>query len=475
MSFDEIKNICIVGAGYVGGPTAAVFAKYCPHIQVVVCDIDQRRIDSWKSDKLPIFEPGLQDLVSTYIGTNLHFTTDVETAIRNADVVFIAVNTPTKMYGAGVGNGYDLSAYEAVSRSIAQYVVKDTIVVEKSTVPVRTAARIRTVFDSNKTSENIHFEILSNPEFLAEGTAIRNLEYPDRVLIGGERTPSGDAAVELVSQVYRNWVPEDRIINTNLWSSELAKLAANAFLAQRVSSINSMSILCEKTGADVEEIGRVLGSDKRIGSRFLQASAGFGGSCFGKDLRGLIYLCETYHLNEIADYWRQVLLMNSHQKTRFARLIVETMFGNIKRKNICVFGFSFKKNTFDTRESAAIDVTDFLLQEGSNIFVYDPLVPDLEIKRLFPSGVEPQRDPYTAALEADAIVIMTEWDEFVDLNYQRIYNQMKKPAFIFDSRNILDHEHLRDIGFYVFVIGKGVLAPHTNTPRTLALEEQAKL
>jgi UDPglucose 6-dehydrogenase len=384
---------------------------------------------------------------------NLFFSTEVREAIERAQIIFIAVNTPPKEYGTVGATGYDLTAYESASLSIAQYARSSKIVVEKSTVPVCTADRIRTVFDSNRTEANLQFEIISNPEFLAEGTAIANLERPDRILIGGRDTPTGSKAVKLLKDVYKHWIEEDKIITSNLWSSELAKLACNAFLAQRVSSINALTTLCEKTGADIEQVAKVVGSDSRIGSGFLRASVGFGGSCFGKDLLGLIYLCEVYHLQEEANYWKQVLLMNNHQKFRFAKNIVLQMFGTVRDKNICVFGFAFKKDTGDFRDSAAIDVIRILTEEKANVFIYDPQVPVSEINRLFPDA-RVERDPYAAAISTHAIALVTEWDEFKSLDYARIFNTMYKPAFLFDGRNVLNHNDLRKIGFKVFAIGK---------------------
>jgi UDPglucose 6-dehydrogenase len=434
----------------------AVLAKHCPDVRVTVVDLDKRRVDAWNSDELPIYEPGLAGVISETLGRNLFITTDVEAGIRDSDIIFIAVNTSTKAFGHWAGHGYDLSAYEGASRSIARYATSSKIVVEKSTVPVLTAKRIRSVFDANAATPDVKFEVISNPEFLAEGTAIRDLEAPDRVLIGGLQTPSGRRAVEALASLYAHWVPEERILKTGLWSSELSKLACNAMLAQRVSSVNALSAICEKTGADVAEVSHVMGKDSRIGSKFLNASVGFGGSCFGKDLLGLIYLSRSFELDEVADYWEGVLKINTYQKLRFSKLIVQEMFGNVKRKNICVLGYAFKKNTGDTRESPAIDVVRFLTGELANVFVYDPKVKATEIKEEFPS-VTVESTAYKAALEAHALVILTEWDEFKTLDYAKIYKNMAKPAFIFDGRNLLDHRALAKIGFRVFCIGKGFL------------------
>jgi len=450
-------TICFVGAGYVGGPTAAVMAKFCPQYKFHVVDLDQRRIDGWNSDELPIYEPDLLELVEGYRGKNLFFSTRVEAAIKEADIVMVCVNTPNKI---GNGSGYDLAAYESVSRAIANAANSSKVIVEKSTVPVRTAERMRQIFESNRARPDIQLEVISNPEFLAEGTAVKNLEDPDRVIIGGLQTSEGKKAVELLAKVYSNWVSPSKIITTNLWSAELGKLASNAFLAQRVSSINSMSALCEASGANVDDLKKILGSDPRIGSQFLSSSVGFGGSCLEKDLKGLIYLCEGYHLPEVADYWRGVLAINEYQKTRFARSVVTQMFDNVRGKNIAIFGFAFKKNTGDIRLSPAIDVCRYLLKEGANLYIYDPKVPAVEITREFPAPefnparINIEKNAYQAAAEAHAIVVLTEWDEFKTLDYERINKNMKKPSFLFDGRNILDHQRLGGLGYKVVAIGK---------------------
>lgn len=453
-------KICCVGAGYVGTPTMAVMASHCPQITFNVVDLNKRRVDAWNSDSLPIYEPGLEEVLRTVLGKNLTISTDVAGGIANADIVFIAVNTGTKDFGHWAGNGYDLSAYESVARSIAQHATSSTIVVEKSTVPVLTAQRIRKVFEENA-APGVQFEILSNPEFLAEGTAIRDLQKPDRVLIGGLPSPSGQKAVLTVADVYANWVPRDRILCTGLWSAELSKLACNAMLAQRVSSINALSAVCEKAGADVREVANVMGTDNRIGSKFLNASVGFGGSCFGKDLLGLVYLCKAFELNEVAEYWSQVLKINSYQKLRFSKLVVTEMFGNVSRKNICLLGFAFKKNTGDTRESPAIDVCRFLTAENATMYIYDPKVPATEIKHMFPDA-NVEQSAYSACYETHAICVMTEWDEFKTLDWQKIYKNMQKPAFVFDGRSIIDQQMLADIGFNAWCVGKGWKRPTRN-------------
>eukprot|EP01121_Diplochlamys_sp_Union-15-3_P000696 TRINITY_DN10582_c0_g1_i1.p1 TRINITY_DN10582_c0_g1~~TRINITY_DN10582_c0_g1_i1.p1 ORF type:complete len:454 (+),score=75.16 TRINITY_DN10582_c0_g1_i1:54-1415(+) len=450
----EKLEICCIGAGYVGGPTMAVIAKKCPKIKVHVVDIDERRIDAWNSDVLPIFEPGLDEIISQVRGQNLFFSTDVSSAIKSSQIIFIAVNTPTKEYG--IPGGYDLAAYEAVARSIAEHAEDDKIVVEKSTVPVRTAENIRIIMEANRKSSSVQLEVISNPEFLAEGTAIRDLEEPDRILIGGLDTPNGKNAVSALEWIYLHWIDKSKIITTGLYSAEMSKLASNALLAQRISSINALSVLCEAVGASVTEVARVVGSDKRIGDKFLKSSVGFGGSCLEKDLKGLVYLCDYYHLPEVAEYWKQIITINNFQKLRFAKKIQTTMFGNVKAKNICLLGFAFKKDTGDIRDSAAIDVCRFLLNEGANIFVYDPKASATDIKALFPK-VNCNRDPYTAALHTHAIVILTEWDEFTKLDFKRIYSRMQKPAFIFDGRNILPHDQLKAFGFHVYCIGRELM------------------
>eukprot|EP01120_Amphizonella_sp_Union-15-10_P007302 TRINITY_DN2448_c0_g1_i1.p1 TRINITY_DN2448_c0_g1~~TRINITY_DN2448_c0_g1_i1.p1 ORF type:complete len:462 (-),score=78.14 TRINITY_DN2448_c0_g1_i1:45-1430(-) len=445
-----MKTLCCIGAGYVGGPTMAVIAYKCSQIQVHVVDVDERRIEAWNSDRLPIFEPGLQEIMDKVRGVNLFFSTDVAGAIHRSEMIFIAVNTPTKDFGQ-LG-GYDLSAYESVARTIAEYSEHSKIIVEKSTVPVTTADKMRFIIDANKKRSDIVMEVISNPEFLAEGTAIRDLEQPDRILIGGLDTDSGNSAVSALVWLYEHWVDKSKILTTGLYSAEIGKLASNAFLAQRISSINSLSALCELTGANISEVAKVIGTDKRIGNKFLNASVGFGGSCLEKDIKGLVYLCEYYKLPEVAEYWKQVIIMNNFQKERFAKNIQTTMFGNVKGKNICILGFAFKKDTGDIRESSAIHVCKFLVEEGAHLFVYDPKVLDTDITRIFPTA-SCNRDPYTAALHTHALVILTEWDEFRNLDYKRIFSRMKKPAFIFDGRNILDAEVLSEIGYKVCSIG----------------------
>ncbi|MBC7365321.1 MAG: UDP-glucose 6-dehydrogenase [Undibacterium sp.] len=451
-------KICCIGAGYVGGPTMAMIALKAPHIQVTVVDMNATRIAAWNSDTLPIYEPGLDEVVKQRRGKNLHFSTDVRGTIKAADIIFVAVNTPTKSYGVGAGRAADLRFIESVARTIAEVADTSKIIVEKSTIPVKTAETIKDILAAN--GHGAKFQVLSNPEFLAEGTAVADLISPDRVLIGGERTPEGDIAVKTLVDVYANWVPRERIITTNLWSSELSKLVANAFLAQRISSINSISALCEATGADVDEVANAIGKDSRIGPKFLKASVGFGGSCFQKDILNLAYLCEKFGLPEVSSYWESVVKMNDWQKHRFASKIVSSLYGSVADKKIAVLGFAFKKDTNDTRESAAIAVCRDLLAEQAKVAVYDPKVPAKEIRHdVLGKDKEDARlsvvhSAYEAATGAHALAIVTEWDEFKQLDFSKIYEVMEKPAFIFDGRNILDLGKLQALGFRVQGIGK---------------------
>jgi len=442
----------------------AVIAQKCPEIRVTVVDINPDRIAAWQTDELPVYEPGLLEVVKEARGRNLFFSTDIEKGIREAEMIFISVNTPTKTYGTGKGRAADLKYVELSARQIAQTAKSDKIVVEKSTLPVRTAQSIKAILDES--SNGVKFRVLSNPEFLAEGTAVSDLLRPDRVLIGGDQTHEGLEAIEALTDIYAHWVPRERIIQTRLWSSELSKLVANAFLAQRISSINSISALCEATDADVDEVAHAIGTDSRIGPKFLKSSVGFGGSCFQKDILNLVYLCEHFGLPEVAAYWDQVVIMNDYQKRRFAQKIITSLFNTVTDKKIAMLGWAFKKDTNDTRESAAIYVTDHLLNDLALVHVYDPRVPagsmynDLN----FLGSRSPEENermltvhdnPYDACKDAHAIAVVTEWDEFKTLDWKRIFSSMKKPAFLFDGRNILDHAALRKIGFKVYAIGKG--------------------
>jgi UDPglucose 6-dehydrogenase len=451
-----MTKICCIGAGYVGGPTMAMIAKQCPDVQVTVVDINEARIAAWQSDELPIYEPGLDEVVKEALGRNLFFSADVDQGIRDADIVFVSVNTPTKTFGEGAGCASDLQYWELCARRIKEVSTSDKIIVEKSTLPVRTAEAMERVLHSDQSE--VHFEVLSNPEFLAEGTAVADLENPDRVLIGGHETPAGQKALQTLVEIYATWIPRERILTANVWSAELSKLTANAFLAQRVSSINAISALCEATEANVSEVAHAIGTDSRIGPKFLKASIGFGGSCFKKDILNLVYLCESYGLQEPADYWRQVVTMNEYQETRFVKKMLRDMFNTIAGKRIAVFGFAFKADTGDTRESPAIRVCRELATERANVVVTDPKaienakieMPDLLDQVAF------EEDPYAAAEGAHAVALLTEWKEYKELDYQRIYDSMAKPAFIFDGRNMLDHDALFEIGFEVYSIGKGL-------------------
>ncbi|XP_021733943.1 UDP-glucose 6-dehydrogenase 3-like [Chenopodium quinoa] len=465
-------NICCIGAGYVGGPTMAVIALKCPSVKVVVVDIAVSRINAWNSDQLPIYEPGLDEVVKQCRGKNLFFSTDVEKHVREADIVFVSVNTPTKTRGLGAGKAADLTYWESAARMIADVAVSDKIVVEKSTVPVKTAEAIEKILTHN--SKGIKFQILSNPEFLAEGTAIQDLFNPDRVLIGGRETPGGQKAVQELKNVYAQWVPEDRILTTNLWSAELSKLAANAFLAQRISSVNAMSALCEATGANVSQVAHAVGKDTRIGPKFLNASVGFGGSCFQKDILNLVYICECNGLHEVANYWKQVIKINDYQKSRFVNRVVSSMFNTVSGKKVAVLGFAFKKDTGDTRETPAIDVCKGLVGDKALLSIFDPQVTEEQVMRDLamrkfdwdhPAHLQPMSptatkevsvcwDAYEATKDAHAVCILTEWEEFKSLDYKKIFDGMRKPAFVFDGRNVVDVDKLREIGFIVYSIGK---------------------
>ena len=453
MAFE--KKILCIGAGYVGGPTMAMVAYKCPQYQVKIVDINQARIDAWNSDELPVYEPGLKEVVEKARGKNLFFGTDIEASIKEADIIFVSVNTPTKTFGIGAGKASDLQYVEKTARSILAASDSSKIIVEKSTLPVRTAESIERILNSNQ--KGIRFEVVSNPEFLAEGTAISDLENPDRVLIGGHTSESGKAAVEEIAKIYANWVPRERIITTNLWSSELSKLTANAFLAQRISSINSLSALCEKTGANIDEIAFAIGKDSRIGSKFLKASIGFGGSCFKKDVLNLVYLCQHYNLPEVAEYWESVVKINEWQTKRSVHILMRSMFNTIANKRIAVFGFAFKADTNDTRESPAHIAVRHLLEENALPVITDPkAIPDAkrDLKDVL-DRVEFTEDPYQAAKDSHAILLCTEWKQFAELDWKKVYDLMSKPAFVFDGRNILDTKKLIEIGFEVASIGKG--------------------
>ena len=459
-----IKNICCIGAGYVGGPTMAVIASKCPDLIVDVVDINKQRIEAWNScdfSKLPIFEPGLEEIVKKCRDKNLFFSTQVEACISKADIIFISVNTPTKTSGIGAGYASDLKWIESSARQIAKFAKDHTVVVEKSTLPVKTAETIKSILNSSDQCEGDYednikktFSIVSNPEFLAEGTAIEDLQNPDRVLIGGE----DDYSIKLISDIYKNWVDPNKIITTNLWSSELSKLVANAFLAQRISSINSISALCETTGADINEVAQAIGTDSRIGRKFLKPGPGFGGSYFKKDILNLVYLCRYYGLNEVADYWEKVVDINVWQQSRISSLVIKKLYNTLSNKKLAIFGFSFKANTNDTRESPSINISRNLLQEGAKLSFYDPKVNELDIlleldKISNDKNVFVCDSALKAAQGTDAILVLTDWNEFKYLDWKNIFDIMRKPAWIFDARVFLDKEYLKNIGFKVWSVG----------------------
>tara|TARA_Y200000002_G_scaffold382291_1_gene398858 strand:+ start:2533 stop:3981 length:1449 start_codon:yes stop_codon:yes gene_type:complete len=475
-----IKNICCIGAGYVGGPTMSVLADKCPEIQVNVVDLNVARIKAWNSrdlSKLPIFEPGLKEIVERCRGENLHFTDEVEKKISDADMIFISVNTPTKTSGVGAGKASDLKWVEACAREVAKFAKGHTIVVEKSTLPVRTAEVIKKILEASASSvaetKNASFDVLSNPEFLAEGTAIKDLEDPDRVLIGGEN----EKAIEKLSDIYQRWVPEEKILKTNIWSSELAKLTSNAFLAQRISSINSISALCEATGADIREVSRAIGTDTRIGSKFLTSGPGFGGSCFKKDILNLVYLSNHFGLPEVANFWEEVVNLNKWHQNRISKLIVKKLFGTVSGKKIAILGFAFKADTNDTRESAAISICKDLLEEGALLKINDPKVSPEQIsqdlsQKILTDKINKVKNPINQTNECcyffsdinkaidgtDAVVILTEWEIYSKINWSEVCKTMRKPSWIFDTRSSISDETLRTIKKYdlnIWRIGDG--------------------
>ena len=461
----KIKNICCIGAGYVGGPTMAVIAQKNPSIKVTVVDINEKRIAAWNSnnfDELPIYEPGLSDVVKVTRGRNLFFSTEINSAITNSEMIFISVNTPTKTSGEGKGFAADLKYIELCAKQIAEVSTTDKIIVEKSTVPVRTSEKIKEILNSR--NKSIDFQILSNPEFLAEGTAMRDLQIPDRVIIGGDNTKKGEEAIQSLVDIYSSWVPKKNILTTNIWSSELSKLTANAFLAQRISSINSLSELCEKTGADIEEVSKAIGMDSRIGSSFLKTSVGFGGSCFQKDILNLVYISRSLGLEKVANYWEQILIINNHQRDRFAKKIHSLINKESLNNNVCILGWAFKKDTNDTRESAAIYVSDNLIKSNINLNIYDPKVKESQIffdmnyingnDKKNKEHISIYNNPIDCIHKTNIIAILTEWDEFKDYDWKNLYKKMSKPAYIFDGRNILDKVKLESIGFNYIGLGR---------------------
>jgi len=451
----EQKKIVCIGAGYVGGPTMAVIAYKNSECVVTVVDINQKRIDAWNSDKLPVYEPGLDDIVKHVRGKNLFFSTDVNKAIKENDIIFIAVNTPTKDYGVGQNMAADLQHWETIARQIRDVATSDKIIVEKSTLPVKTAEAMEIILN---TGSNVHFEVMSNPEFLAEGTAVKDLLDPDRVLIGSRETESGQKAKKELIEIYKKWVPEKRIITTNTFSAELSKLVSNAFLAQRVSSINAISALCEATGADVQEVSKAVGADSRIGSKFLNASVGFGGSCFRKDILNLVYICRMNHLYEVATYFENIINMNHFQMQRFVDNVVRSMFNTVAGRKICIFGCAFKADTDDVRDSPAIPVAQTLIAEKAELVISDPKAMN-NMKEVLgdPKNVDFVADPYEAAKDSHAILIITEWPVFSTLDYQKLFDVMVKPAYLFDGRNMVNRTECFDIGFNMYSIGKEAL------------------
>ena len=469
----EIKNICCIGAGYVGGPTMAVIADKCPNLRIDVVDLNKERIENWNNNdlsKLPIYEPGLAKIIERCRGKNLYFSNHIEEGIKKADMIFISVNTPTKTKGIGAGKASDLKWVEACARQVARFSSGHTVVVEKSTLPVRTAEVIKSILEaSTKSNKNkaphISYDVLSNPEFLSEGNAINDLEKPDRILVGGD----DNSAMDALCNIYKQWVPEEKILRTNIWSSELAKLTANAFLAQRISSINSISALCEATGADVREVSRAIGSDSRIGSKFLDSGPGFGGSCFKKDILNLVYLCEHFGLIEVANFWNSVVNLNNWHQDRISQLITKKLFGTLSNKKIGILGFAFKSNTNDTRESASIRICKNLLDEGAILHIHDPKVEPSQISKDLGIPKSIYKDMNLkgnklwfhsetiedAANNSDAIVVLTEWRSYSEINWQTISKLMRKPAWIFDSRSILDAEKVKESGLNFWRIGDG--------------------
>ena len=457
----EIKNICCIGAGYVGGPSMAVIADNCPKIKVTVVDINKERIESWNSENfedLPVFEPGLKEIIKKNRGTNLFFSNNVQKAIESSNMIFLCVNTPTKVKGLGAGKASDLKWLEICANEISTYARNDTIVVEKSTVPVKTAEIIEEILNESNSGNN--FSVLSNPEFLAEGTAINDLLNPDRVLIGGKDKNS----IEILSKIYMNWVSPEKIIKTNVWSSELSKLSANAFLAQRISSINSISAICEETGADINEVSKAIGADNRIGSKFLKSGPGFGGSCFKKDILNLIYLCDFFNLPQVSNYWKSVLTINDWQKRRISRTVIEKLFGTVSEKKIAILGFAFKANTNDTRESPSISVCHDLLEEGAKLFIHDPKVKSKQINLVLnesflncPTKVEGRwefsKNIDNVIKDAHAIIIMTEWQEYSKIKWFDKEDSLRKPVWIFDTRSIIDIEEIKKTKIKLWRLG----------------------
>ena len=465
MVVKNIQSICCIGAGYVGGPTMAVIADNCPNINITIVDLNKERIDLWNSDditKIPIFEPGLQKIIKKVRNRNLFFTTEIANSIKNADMVFISVNTPTKTKGIGAGRASDISWVEACTRQVARYATGETIVVEKSTIPVRTAEAVKTILENNSnknpSKEGCSFSVLSNPEFLAEGSAIKDLQNPDRILIGGE----DELSIQALKNIYLNWVAEEKVITTNLWSSELSKLTANAFLAQRISSINSISALCEVTGADINEVKKAIGLDTRIGQKFLNAGPGFGGSCFKKDILNLTYLCQHFGLPEVSSYWEQVVSINDWQTYRIYKMVINKLFGNVTNKKIAILGFAFKADTNDTRESPAIFICKELLVEGAFLAIHDPKVNESQIDFDLGKVGQENRSNWSYSNDllktydsCDAIIILTEWEEYKEINWALVSNKMNSPSWVFDTRKIVSPEEVKNYNINFWQVGLG--------------------
>ncbi len=473
----KVRNICCIGAGYVGGPTMAVIAEQCPNINVYVADIDKQKIAKWNSNDLsylPVYEPDLDKIIKKCRNKNLFFSYDIQECISKADIVFISVNTPTKVRGFGAGKASDLKWVEACARQVANFARKHTIVVEKSTLPVRTAEVIKNILEISQRNiknndDTPTFDVLSNPEFLSEGTAVNDLRYPDRVLIGGDNFD----AIRVLTEIYKSWVPEEKILHTNIWSSELAKLTANAFLAQRISSINSISAICEATGADVREVSRAIGTDSRIGSKFLDSGPGFGGSCFKKDILNLVYLANFYGLQEVANFWESVVNINTWHQRRISQLVIKNLFGTLAGKKLVILGFAFKANTNDTRESAAIQICKDFINEGANLIIHDPKVnpqkieEDLGMKQFNKNTKNNYSESfnglgswiYSPGLDifdnAYAVLVLTEWPDYASLNWKEIAKKMIQPAWIFDSRSIVDAEKVKDAELNLWRVGDG--------------------
>ena len=473
----KIRNICCIGAGYVGGPTMSVIAKYCPEITINVVDINQERINRWNGDckTLPIYEPGLAEIVSEFRGKNLFFSSDIKNSIKIADIIFISVNTPIKSHGIGAGEASDLRWVESSAREISKYAQGHTIVVEKSTLPVKTAEIIKSILESSEqkldNEKNVKtFSVISNPEFLAEGTAINDLENPDRVLIGGEDKESIDFFKKDIFEMGT----EQKIITTNLWSSELSKLIANAFLAQRISSINSVSAICEATGANVEEVAKAVGTDSRIGKKFLKSGPGFGGSCFKKDILNLVYICKSLGLREVASYWEGIMNINNWQQNRIYKAVVDKLYGNISEKRIAILGFSFKANTNDTRNSPSIKICRQLLDEDAILVISDPKVEKNKIFDAVLDGNHPTKfnnklmyefNTIKAIENSDAVLIMTEWEEYKKLDWKILQDKMRKPSWVFDTRSIISSKKIRETNLNFWQLGNGSFTKYENSEK----------